>query len=518
MSNELYISATPQGDRIALSQNKRLIEYHFDETEHQYSVGDIYFGTVKKVVSGLNAAFIDIGYEKDAFLHYHDLSPNINSLNKFTKDVIAKRPINLRLKNFNLDPQIDKLGKIGDVLQKNQPILVQVVKEPISSKGPRLSCDISIAGRYIVLVPFSNSVNISKKITSKQERQRLHKLLTSVKPENFGVIVRTVAEGKEVADLQRDLENCVEKWDNGMKQLKNAKPRERIISEMDRAASILRDMLNDDFDSIVVDTKETFDSLRSLLQNIAPQKEKILKLHTGKSKLFEQYGIEKQIKSLFGRSVSLPSGGYLIIEHTEALHVIDVNSGNKSTSEVDQEATAVSVNKEAAIEIARQLRLRDMGGIVVIDFIDMKKVENKRDVHEVLKDEMKTDRSKYTILPISKFGLSQITRQRVRPEMNVVTREACPACGGTGTIQASIAVTDHIENHIEYLFTKQNEKKISIILHPFIHSYYKQGLISRQMKWFFKYKKWVNIIKDTSLGMVEYHFLDRNGDEIELNN
>jgi ribonuclease G len=287
---------------------------------------------------------------------------------------------------------------------------------------------------------------------------------------------------------------------------------------MDRAASILRDMLNDDFDSIVVDTKETFDSMRTLLQNIAPQKEKILKLHSGKTKVFEHYGIEKQLKSLFGRSVSLPSGGYLIIEHTEALHVIDVNSGNKSTSEVDQEATALSVNKEAAVEIARQLRLRDMGGIVVVDFIDMKKVENKRDVHEALKDEMKTDRSKYTVLPISKFGLSQITRQRVRPEMNVVTREACPTCSGTGTIQASIAVTDLIENNLEYLLTKQNENKISIILHPFIYAYYKEGLISKQVKWFFKYKKWINLIKDSSLGMVEYHFLDSNGDDIELNN
>jgi ribonuclease G len=518
LSNELYISATAKGDRIALCQDKRLIEYHFDETEHQFSVGDVYFGTVKKVVSGLNAAFIDIGYEKDAFLHYHDLSPNIQSLNNYTKDIIAKRPVSLKLKNFQMKPQIDKFGKIVDVLTKNQPILVQVVKEPISSKGPRLSCDISIAGRYIVLVPFSNSINISKKITSKQERQRLHKLMSSVKPENFGVIVRTVAENKDVMDLQRDLENCLEKWENGLKLLKNAKPRDRIVSEMDRAASILRDMLNDNFDSIVVDTKEAFDSMRTLLQNIAPQKEKILKLHAGKTKVFEHYGIEKQLKSLFGRSVSLPSGGYLIIEHTEALHVIDVNSGNKSTSEVDQEATALSVNKEAAVEIARQLRLRDMGGIVVVDFIDMKKVDNKRDVHEALKDEMKTDRSKYTVLPISKFGLSQITRQRVRPEMNVVTREACPTCSGTGTIQASIAVTDLIENNLEYLLTKQNEPKISIILHPFIYAYYKEGFVSKQMKWFFKYKKWINLIKDSSLGMVEYHFLDVNGNDIELNN
>ncbi len=516
MSNELFISATTKGNRIALTQDKGLIEYHLDETEVQFAVGDIFFGTVKKVVAGLNAAFIDIGYEKDAFLHYHDLSPNVFSLNKYTKDVIAKRPVSNKLKGVKLDPQIDKLGKIADVLVKNEPILVQVVKEPISSKGPRLSCDISIAGRYIVLVPFGNSVNISKKITSKQERQRLHKLMTSIKPENFGVIVRTVAENMEVSELQGDLEYCVEKWESGMKALREAKPRDRIVSEMDRAASILRDMLNDDFDSIVLDTKESFDEIKTLVHKIAPQKEKILKLHNSKTKLFEHYGIEKQLKSLFGRSVSLPSGGYLIIEHTEALHVIDVNSGNKATTEVDQEATALSVNKEAAKEIARQLRLRDMGGIVVIDFIDMRKADNKRIIHDVLRDEMKGDRSKYTILPISKFGLSQITRQRVRPEMNVVTRESCPSCGGSGTITASIAVTDHIENNLDHLVSKQNESSISIILHPFIYAYYKEGIISRQVKWFIKYKKWINLVKDTSLGIVEYHFLNKNGDIIEL--
>lgn len=516
MSNELYISATPKGDRIALVRNKRLIEYHVDETEHHFAVGDIYFGTVKKVVSGNNAAFIDIGHEKDAFLHYHDLSPNILSLIKFTKDIIAKRPVSPRLKGFKAETQIEKQGKISDVLSKNMPILAQVVKEPISSKGPRLSCDISIAGRYIVLVPFSNSINISKKITSKQERQRLHKLMSSVKPENFGVIVRTVAENMDVEDLRRDLEHCIEKWENGVRALRNAAPRDRVVSEMDRAASILRDMLNDDFDSIVVDTRESFDKIKNLLHSIAPQKEKILKLHQGKSKIFEHYGIEKQLKSLFGRTVTLPGGGYLVIEHTEALHVIDVNSGNKASSEPNQEATALNVNKEAAAEIARQLRLRDMGGIVVVDFIDMKKVENKKAIHEVLRDEMKGDRSKYTILPISKFGLSQITRQRVRPEINVDTRETCPTCGGTGTIQASISVTDQIENHLEHLLLKQNEAKVTIMVHPFVYAYYKEGLISRQMRWFFKYKKWVNLVKDSTLGLMEYHFLDKTGEEFEL--
>ncbi len=515
MSNELYISATQKGDRIALVQDKRIVEYHFDETEHQFAVGDIYLGTVKKVVAGNNAAFVDVGYDKDGFLHYNEII-SYYSLNKFVKDVIAKRPVNLRLKGFQLEKDIDKFGKINDVIQRNAPVLVQVVKEPISTKGPRLSCDISIAGRFIVLVPFGNSVNISKKITNKQERTRLHKLVSSVKLENFGVIVRTVAEGKDLDELRRDLEYCVEKWENGMKILRDAKPNDRIISEMDRASSILRDMLNDNFDTIVVDTKETYDSIKTYLHTIAPEKEKILKLHNGRNKLFEQSGIEKQIKSLFGRSVSLPGGGYLIIEHTEALHVIDVNSGNKSTQEDDQEATALTVNLEAAKEIARQLRLRDMGGIIVVDFIDMKKPENKRLIQEAMKEEMRGDRSKYTILPISKFGLLQITRQRVRPEMNISTRETCPTCGGTGTIQASIIVTDLIENNLEYLLSKQNESGIVIVLHPFVYAYYKEGLLSRQVKWFFKYKRWIKLVKDSSIGITDFHFLDKNGDEIEI--
>lgn len=516
MSNNIYISVTPKGERIALVQDKRLIEYQFDEFEHNFAVGDIYFGTVRKVVSGSNAAFIDIGHKKDAFLHYHDLSPNIKSLNKFVKDVIAKRPVSPKLKGFKMQPQIEKHGKINDILSRNMPVLAQVVKEPISSKGPRLSCDISIAGRYIVLVPFGNAVNISKKITGKQERQRLHKMVSSIRPHNFGIIVRTVAEKSNIEDIQKDLNQCMDQWVKGIRRLRNAKPRDRVITEIDRAASILRDMLNDNYDSIVVDDRTTYDNIKTLLSTMAPQKEKILKLHNGKHKIFEHYGIEKQLKSLFGRTVTLPSGGYLVIEHTEALHVIDVNSGNKASSEPNQEATAVHVNKEAAVEIARQLRLRDMGGIVVVDFIDMKKAENRRAVHQLLREEMRKDRSKHTILPISRFGLSQITRQRVRPAINLDTKESCPTCGGSGKIQASISVTDQIENHLRYLFLKQNEPKVTLMVHPFVYAYYREGIISRQMKLSMRYKRRISLIKDSTLGLMEYQFLNKNGEEIEI--
>ncbi|MFN4147637.1 MAG: ribonuclease E/G [Runella sp.] len=516
MSSELVISASPKGTRIALLQEKRLVEYHVDEPENSFTVGDIYLGTVRKLVTGLNAAFVDIGYEKDAFLHYHDLGAQILSLNKLTKEAIAKRITSGSLKNFQMEAEIDKLGKIDKVLTKNQPILVQVVKEPISTKGPRLSCDISIAGRYAVLVPFSNSVNISKKITDKAERTRLHRLMSSVRPPNFGIIVRTVAANKEVEELDKDIQNSIRKWEEGIKKLNEAKPRDLIIGEMNRASSIMRDMLNDTFDSITVDTKEMYDDIKDFIHTIAPEKEKIVKLYNGKNKLYEHTGLEKQIKSLFGRSVSLPGGGYLIIEHTEALHVIDVNSGNKSNSEESQEDTALHTNIEAAKEIARQLRLRDMGGIIVIDFIDMRKPEHKKELYDAMKAEMKADRSKFTMLPLTKFGLMQITRQRVRPEINIVTREVCPTCHGTGSIQPSILISDVIESNLEYLQTKQNERKISMVVHPYLYAYFTKGFPSPRLKWFWKYKSWIKILKDSSLAVTDFKFLDQYGEEIEI--
>ncbi len=517
MSNELAISSASKSDRIVLLQDKKIVEYHEEYHNTDFTVGDIYLGIVKKVAPGLNAVFVDIGYEKDAFLHYHDLGPNFNSLNKFARIVLAKKNISYRLKDYRLLPEIDKLGKVSQLFSRNNQILVQVIKEPISTKGPRLSCEISIAGRYVVLVPFSNTINVSKKITSKEERNRLIRLVSSIKPQNFGVIVRTNAEGVQGADLDKDMQSLVDKWEEGMKRLRAAKPRDRIIGEMNRASSILRDLLNDNFDSITVDDRVVYDEVRSYIKSISPDHEKMVKLHNGKAKLFESMGIEKQLKSLFGQSVSLPNGGYLIIEHTEALHVIDVNSGNKSNSEQDQESTAFKVNMESAIEIARQLRIRDMGGIIIVDFIDMRSNEHKHQLFQCMREEMKKDRSKSTVLPLTKFGLMQITRQRVRPELNITTRETCPSCNGSGKITASILISDEIENNLDYLITKQNARHLSITLHPYLHAYFTRGLFSKQRRWFFKYGRWVRIIVDSSLPLGAFMFSDKHGDEIELN-
>ena len=516
MSNELIISATQDGCRIALLKDKQLAEFHEEQDGSKFVVGDIYLGTVKKIVPGLNAAFIDIGYEKDAFLHYLDLGAQFGSLQKFIKLVRGKKITGSKLDKFQLEKEIDKHGKISQQLTKNQLIPVQVVKEPISTKGPRLSCELSLAGRYLVLVPFSSGVSISRRISSGDERKRLQRLIQSIKPENFGAIIRTVAEGKEVAELDKDMRSLVKMWEDGAARMVEANPRDKIIGELNKTSSILRDVLNESFDNVVVDDKKIYDEVRAYIQTIAPDKEKIVKLHTGKVKIFEHFGVEKQIKSAFGQTVSLKGGGYLIIEHTEALHVIDVNSGNKSNREESQETTALSVNLETVKEVARQLRLRDMGGIIVVDFIDMRSMDNKKLIYTKMKEEMEADKAKHTILPLSKFGLMQITRERVRPQMNIATKEVCPTCNGSGKIEASILVTDKIEDHIRHLFEKQNESKLVLALHPFLHAYYTKGFISKRMKWLFKYKRSVELIKDSSLAITEYKFLNKDGEEIEL--
>ncbi len=516
MSNELIIDSTREDCRIALLKDKRLVEFHQDGTGHSFNVGDIYLGSVKKVVQGLNAAFIDLGYEKDAFLHYLDLGPQVQSLNKFTKQVLSKKRNSGKLGDFKTEPDINKLGKMNQVLTKGQKILVQVVKEPISTKGPRLSCELSIAGRYLIMVPFSNAISISKKITDSAERKRLSRLISSIKPEGFGVIIRTVAQSKEVKELDVDLRNLVEKWDKGIKTLQKSKPKEKVIGEMNRANSILRDVLNESFDTILVDDKDLYSEIKTFIKGIAPDKEKIVRQYAGKAKIFEALGVEKQLKTSFGQSVSMLNGGYLIIEHTEALHVIDVNSGNKSNKEDNQEDTALKVNLEAAAEVARQLRLRDMGGIIVVDFIDMRKVENKKKLYARMKEEMKDDRSKHTILPLSKFGLMEITRQRVRPEVSIATRETCPTCNGTGKISASIQIADQIDNTLKYIIESQNEKKITVSMHPYLYAYFSAGIFSRRIKWFFKYFRWINLVEDSSLALTEYEILNAQGETIQI--
>ncbi len=515
MNKELIIDSRANEVEIALLEDKQLVELNRERKNNNHTVGDIYLGRVKKIMPGLNAAFVDVGYEKDAFLHYLDLGPQLNSLLKFIKiGQSANQKVNMD--TFVIEPDIEKTGKITSVLKSNQNILVQIAKEPISTKGPRISSEISFPGRFIVLVPFSNRISISQKIKSQEERNRLKRLIQSIKPKNFGVIIRTVAENKNVAELDADLRNLVGKWEIMCNKLKEAKSPERVISELDRTSAILRDLLNKDFNSVIVNDAELAEEIRSYIMTIAPDKADIIKIHKSKVPIFEQYGIDKQVKLSFGKTVSIKSGVYLIIEHTEAMHVIDVNSGHRLNTDKTQETNALEVNMEAAAEIARQLRLRDMGGIIVIDFIDMHEASNRRKLFQRLVEEMAKDNTRHTILPPSKFGLVQITRQRVRPEMNVEVLEKCPACEGSGKIKPSILLFDEIENNIRYLINEQNESFLTLIVNPYIYAFFTKGLFSIQVKWYLKYKKWIKLKSVSSYHILEYHFFNKNAEEIKI--
>ncbi|EMQ95680.1 Cytoplasmic axial filament protein CafA and Ribonuclease G [Xanthomarina gelatinilytica] len=514
MDKELIIRSGSEHVDFALLKDGKLIELHKDEGSNNFSVGDVFIAKVRKAVPGLNAAFVNVGYEKDAFLHYHDLGPKLPSLLKFTKSVSTGKLKDFNLNKFPFEKDIDKDGKINDVLKSNQSILVQIAKEPISTKGPRISSELSIAGRYIVLVPFSDRISISQKIENKAEKDRLKRLVKSITPQGFGIIVRTVAEGKKVAELDKDLQNLLGRWTAMCKKLHKAHHPSKVLGELNKASSILRDIFNDTFTSIHVDDEELYIQIKDYVHEIAPKKESIVKLYQSNVPIFEKFGIERQIKTSFGKTVSMAKGAYVIIEHTEALHVIDVNSGNRSNKEKSQEDTALEVNLIAATEIARQLSLRDMGGIIVVDFIDMTKAENRKKLFNHLRDEMKHDRAKHKILPPSKFGLIQITRQRVRPEMNIKTREDNPNGSNGEEVEAPIVLIQKITHDLEQLF-KKDYKKITLNTHPFIAAFLTKGFPSIRSKWFFEHKKWVKVLPRDAYTYLEYHFFDKNGNQIK---
>ena len=512
VNKELIIRSSEKAVDFALLKDGKLIELHTEQEASNFLVGDIFIAKIRKPVAGLNAAFVNVGYEKDAFLHYHDLGPSFNSYMKFIKLVSAGKLKDFSLKNFQFEKEIDKNGAVADLISANQSVLVQVVKEPISTKGPRISAELSFAGRYVVLVPFSDRVSVSQKIESKEEKDRLKKLVQSTKQKGFGVIVRTVAEGKSIAELEKDLQSLMNRWTAMCKKLPTAHHPSKVLGELNKASAILRDVFNDTFTSILTDDKELYQETKDYLAEIAPDKQKIVKLYQSNDvPLFEKYHIERQIKTSFGRTVSMSKGAYLIIEHTEALHVIDVNSGNRSNKANNQEDTALEVNMIAAAEIARQLRLRDMGGIIVIDFIDMQSPENRKVLFDFLKSEMDDDKAKHKILPPSKFGLVQITRQRVRPEVNIETREENPN-NLSSDVEAPISIIDNITSDLEKII--KDHKKIKLSVHPFVAAYLKKGFPSLRSKWLFEHKKWVKIIPRDAYTYLEYHFFDEEGKKI----
>lgn len=516
MSSDLIIDVTPSEIVIALQEERKLVELTRERSGARFAVGDIYLGKVKKIMPSLNAAFIDVGYDKDAFLHYLDLGPQFATLNKFLRISSSTKNKVSSIGRIQSEPDIDKEGKINELLKEGQKILVQVSKEPISTKGPRLTSEISIAGRNLVLMPFSDKVSVSQKIKTTEEKNRLKKLIQSIKPRKYGVIVRTVAEGKKVAELDQELNGLVNKWETTFNKLIKAPVPSLIIGEIDRTTALLRDIYHPNFNSIIVNDQAVCNEIADYIGRIQTDKRKIVKFYKGRAPIFEHYGIDKQIKAAFGKTVSFKDGAYLIVEHTEAFHVIDVNSGNRIKLGMDQETNALDVNLAACDEIARQLRLRDMGGIIVIDFIDMHVAANRQKVYDHMKEVMAADRTKHNILPLSKFCLMQITRQRVRPEESIETAENCPTCKGTGKIVPSVLFADEIEAKVKYAFKDLNKRKLLLKVHPYVAAYLTKGIKSIRNKWFLQFYKWVKVEPVNSYTFLEYHFFDENIEELIL--
>jgi ribonuclease G len=510
VSNEIFISTADKIVQIAVLENKKLVELHQERPDGHFSVGDLYLAKIKRLKTDLNGAFLDVGYERDAFLHYTDLGPNAKTIIKFFHTLRTEKRIP-DLATFEFEPEIDVKGGISDVLHKETLLPVQIDKEPIGNKGPRLTMNYSLAGRFLVLVPFTNTVSISKKIKEFSTRKKIKQSLTPIRPNNFGIIVRTAAMDAEMSDLQRDLKDLLKRWNAFCEKLIEAPPVSRVMNEMSRTLTLVRDMLNVNYDAIVVDSKEYYDEIREYVRRISPEQEGIVKHYRGQEKLFDYAGIYKQIQASFGKQVDLSSGGYLIVEHTEAMHVIDVNSGKTQLkADTTLAENAFAMNMEAAAEIVRQLRLRDLGGIIVIDFIDMHNPKHRSELHDYMTNSLKKFRAKCNVLPISKFGLMQITRQRVRPELQIETEEST-----TKSIQANNYVAE-IEEMVKYLLTHKVDNKVVLHLNPVTVAHFTKGVFSIQRKWFFKYKKWLKILKDDTLALHEYAFYNQNGQKISF--
>lgn len=518
MRSELIVDVQPKEVSIALLEEGRLMSLQKEATDIAYAVGDIYLAKVKKLMPGLNAAFVNVGYDKDAFLHYLDLGSQFSTYSSFLAKALDKAQ---RVNSFSLDkikrlPDINKQGSISDVLTPGQELLVQIVKEPISSKGPRLTTEITLTGRYMVLIPFGEKVSISQKIKTSEEKMRLRQLVESIRPKNFGVIIRTSAEGKRVAELVHEMNTLVKYWNDTLTKARSSEAPALVFQEESRIVGVLRDIFNPDFESIYVNDADTYQQILNYVTLIAPDRKDIVKLYTKDEPIFDNFSITRQIKSSFGKTVSFRSGAYIIIEHTEALHVIDVNSGNRSKAANDQESNALEVNLRAADEIARQLRLRDMGGIIVIDFIDMAKAEHRQQLYEHMREVMQNDRARHNILPLSKFGLMQITRQRVRPALDIVTAETCPSCYGKGEVQPSLLFTDTLKEKLHYLIDDLKVTDFIMYVHPFVDAYLKKGLLSPYRKWRMELGRRFKILPDQSLAYLQYRVIDKNHNEVDI--
>ncbi|MCI2059836.1 MAG: Rne/Rng family ribonuclease [Bacteroidales bacterium] len=511
---DLIVDVSESEVKIALMDNHRLIELNKESSNgHSFTVGDVFLGKVKKVMPALNAAFVDIGDEKEAFIHYLDLGFYFNAFDEFVRKTNSNTNANELFSNIGLGPVLEKEGQIEKILKPGQMIVVQIVKEPISTKGSRLTAEISLAGRNIVLLPFAKKVSISQKIASKEEKKRLETLVRSILPQNYGAIIRTAAEGKNAAILVTELKSLISKWEGAWPKISKNKSVQLLFTEYSKTTTVLRDLFNDTFSNIYVNDRKEFEEISKYISQISPDKEKIVKFYDDKEPIFDHFEVTRQIKSSFGKVVPIKQGAYLVIETTEALNVVDVNSGIRAKTN-DQEENTYEVNRYAAEEIARQLRLRDMGGIVIVDFIDMDNQDHKNGLFKYMTELMQDDRAKHNVLPLTKFGLMQITRQRIRPVTQIDTTEVCPVCHGTGKIAPSLVIDEELERKIAY-HTENGVKSFMLKTGPILGSYISRGFNSFLRKWRRKYKCKIKHEEVQDFSVLQYEFYNEDGDILQ---
>nr|MEE3376383.1 Rne/Rng family ribonuclease [Candidatus Cryptobacteroides sp.] len=452
---------------------------------------------------------------KEAFIHYLDLGLYFNAFDQFVKESNSNTNLKDLYSRIAIGTPLPKEGHIEEYLKPGQLIVAQIVKEPISTKGSRLTAEISLAGRNIVLLPFAEKVSISQKIGSKEEKRRLETLVRSILPKNYGAIIRTAAEGKNAATLVGETESLIEKWESSWKKIAKNKTVQLLFTEYSKTTTVLRDLLNDSFSNIWINDPHVAEEARKYVSLISPEQEKIVHLYEGKQPIYDHFEVTRQIKGSFGKVVPMRQGAYLVIETTEALNVIDVNSGIR-TKTADQEENSFEVNKIAAEEIARQLRLRDMGGIVIVDFIDMETNEHKNALFKLMQELMEADRAKHNVLPLTKFGLMQITRQRIRPVTEINTMEQCPVCHGTGKIHSSVVIDEEIERKIAFYVIEKGVRSIMLKTSPILGAYLKRGIFNSFVaRWRKRYKAKIELVEVTDFSVLQHEMYNEKGEKLE---
>lgn len=515
MKNQIIIHSSGKQTRVALLENGELAQLFIESEENQRTVGDIYVARVHKVMSGIRAAFIDVGMEKDAFLHFSDAGDHLGSYIKMLNGGKSiSNSAEKELNNFNNLSNNEKQILAGKLLRNNQNLLVQIVKEPIGSKGPRVSTDITIAGRFLVLIPMGQYIALSKKINNGKERKRLKSIVGSMLPDGFGVIVRTVAQNQDKDSIEDDMRTVLKKWERILNKLETAKPPSLLYKDLDITESLIRDLFAKQYDRVLIDDYQLYKSIKSYVSQIAPKMVPNVQLYKGKDHIFDHTKISNDVNSIFSPRVRMPSGGYLIFEQTEAMYVVDVNSGPYAAKE-KQEDNSLKTNLEAAREIAKQLRLRDIGGIIVVDFIDLRDDKNRKKIYDELKKEFKKDRAKTNIIGMSDFGLIQITRQRIRPSVVNSVSKVCPMCGGTGSVVSQDTIVTDIENWISKFKFSTAYRAVDIYVNPFLKSFLTKGFYSQRWIWMLRYRVKLTFIADENTSLNEFK-ATLSGSELDI--